>query len=388
MSRRVILITLDGVGVGALPDADRYGDAEAHTLLHVARASGGLRLPNLEMLGLGNVEALPGVEPVSSPSAWYGKMAEVSMGKDTTTGHWELAGLRIDQPFACYPQGFPDEIIDKFTALTGLRPLGNCAASGTEILRELGEEHIRTGRPIVYTSSDSVFQIAAHEEVIPVERLYEICSLARQILDPYQVVRVIARPFVGGGADSFERTSRRHDFSIPPCGETVLERLCAQGGQVHGIGKIHDIFAGVGLTSWESSESDRDGFDKLLGALGSLENGLLFVNLVDFDMRFGHRRDALGFAENLRAFDCRLPELMDKLTPSDLLIITADHGCDPTTPGTDHSREYVPLLIWRCGTTGGGPLGVRESFCDVAATIADWFGIEADYGRSMVPELG
>lgn len=387
MSRRVILITLDGVGIGALPDAERYGDAAAHTLLHVAQAGGGLYLPNLQQLGLGNIEALPGVDPVPLPRAFYGKMAEVSAGKDTTTGHWELAGLRIREPFACYPDGFPEQIIDKFTERTGLKPLGNCAASGTEIIQKLGDEHVRTGRPIVYTSSDSVFQIAAHEGIIPVQRLYEICKVAREILDPYQVVRVIARPFVGDSAASYARTSRRHDFSIPPCGETVLERLKTTGFQVHGVGKIGDIFAGVGLTSSESSESDRDGFDKLLRSLDTLESGLVFVNLVDFDMLYGHRRDAIGFAQNLRAFDNRLPELLGRLTQDDLLIITADHGCDPTTPGTDHSREYVPLLVWRKGREGGRFLGVRESFCDVAATAGDWLGVRADYGCSFAPEL-
>jgi len=387
MSRRVVLITLDGVGIGALPDADRYGDAASHTLLHVAQASGGLRLPILQQLGLGNIEALPGVAPVPQPRACFGKMAEVSAGKDTTTGHWELAGLKIRKPFACYPDGFPEQIIAKFTARTGLKTLGNIAASGTEIIQRLGDEHVRTGRPIVYTSSDSVFQIAAHEEVIPVQRLYEICKVAREILDPYQVVRVIARPFVGDSADSYERTTRRHDFSIPPCGETVLERLKKEGFQVHGVGKIGDIFAGVGLSSSESSESDHDGFDKLLRSLDALESGLVFVNLVDFDMRFGHRRDAIGFAQNLSAFDSRLPELLERLTQDDLLIITADHGCDPTTPGTDHSREYVPLLVWRKGREEGCSLGVRESFCDVAATVGDWLGVEADYGRSFAHEL-
>jgi len=384
MQRRVILITLDGVGIGALPDAERYGDAGAHTLRHVAQAYGGLSLPNLQRLGLGNIDPLPGVEPTPSPQACYGKMAEVSCGKDTTTGHWELAGLRIREPFACYPQGFPEEIIEAFTARTGLQPLGNCAASGTEIIRQLGEEHCRTGRPIVYTSSDSVFQIAAHEEVVPVDELYRICLIAREILDDYQVVRVIARPFVGHDSGSFVRTSRRHDYSIPPCGKTVLDQLSSAGLQVHGVGKIHDIFAGVGLTSWESSRSDEDGCDKLLNALETVSRGLVFVNLVDFDMRFGHRLDALGFAENLQAFDGRVPELLSALGAGDLLIITADHGCDPTTPGTDHSREYVPLLVWEPGMPAGSALGERQCFSDVAATIAGWFGLENDWGESFL----
>jgi len=384
VGRRVVLITLDGVGIGALPDAAGFGDVGAHTLRHVAAASGGLVLPTLQRFGLGNIELLPGVPPVQEPSAIYGKLAEISAGKDTTTGHWELAGLPTLTPFATYPDGFPDEIISAFATATGLTPLGNCAASGTEIIRLLGEEHCRTGRPIVYTSSDSVFQIAAHEEVIPPDRLYRVCQTARELLDRYRVARVIARPFVGCHAADFKRTSRRRDFSVPPHGRTLLDWVSGQGLQVHGIGKIADIFVGRGLTSSIKTESDRDGMDKILAALAEVDAGLIFANLVDFDMVYGHRKDALGFAENLERFDGWLPELLARLRTGDLLIITADHGCDPLTPGTDHTREYVPLLVWHPGLRAGRSAGVRSSFADVAATVACWLGCEQEFGESVL----
>ncbi len=386
--RRVILITLDGVGIGELPDAERYGDVGAHTLRHVAEACGSLDLPHLQRFGLGNIEALPGIPPVQDPSAIYGKLAEISTGKDTTTGHWELAGLPTLTPFATYPEGFPDEIIAAFATETGSRPLGNCAASGTEIIRLLGEEHCRTGRPIVYTSSDSVFQIAAHEDIIPPEQLYRICQATRDLLDRYRVARVIARPFVGHHAEDFKRTSRRRDFSVPPHGQTLLDRVAHQGLQVHGIGKIEDIFVRRGLTSSVKTESDRDGMDKILEALVRVEAGLIFANLVDFDMVYGHRNDALGFARNLMQFDRWLPEMMARLRSGDLLVITADHGCDPLTPGTDHTREYVPLLVWHPGLHTGHSVGVRPSFADVAATAASWLGCEQDFGTSVLPVVG
>lgn len=382
--RRVVLITLDGVGVGALPDAKAYGDEGANTLLHVAEACSGLCLPTLQGLGLGNILSFPGVPSVDIAGAAFGRMRERSAGKDTTTGHWELAGVVQADPFPTYPQGFPAEIMAAFRRETGLDPLGNIAASGTEILRQLGEEHVRSGRPIVYTSSDSVFQIAAHEEVVPVEKLYEICRTARRLLDPFRIGRVIARPFLGSCAADFKRTSRRHDFSLPPTAPTVLDLLSGTGLRVYGVGKIRDIFAGRGITDYVYSESNADGMAKTLAALDSVEFGLIFTNLVDFDMLYGHRLDAEGFGRALETFDRWLPDLLTALNDDDLLIITADHGCDPTTPGTDHSREYVPLLVWHRGLMVGRDLGERESFADVAATVAEAFGLPWEGGQGVL----
>jgi phosphopentomutase len=385
--RRVVLITLDGVGVGELPDADRYGDAGANTLKHVVQCCGGLQLPTLERLGLGNILPLPGVSPAASPAAAFGRMRELSAGKDTTTGHWELAGVIQTEPFPTYPAGFPREIIEAFVGETGCSPLGNVAASGTDILRHLGEEHLRSGRPIVYTSADSVFQIAAHEDIFPVDRLYEICRIARRILNPYRVGRVIARPFIGSCAADFRRTSRRHDFSLPPTAETILESIQRAGLRVYGVGKIRDIFAGWGITDFVYTGSNAEGMERTLEALEKVEKGLVFTNLVDFDMLFGHRLDPLGFGRALEEFDCWLPRLLERLEPYDLLLITADHGCDPTTPGTDHTREYVPLLAWHPRLRRGSDLGERDSFADVAATIAELFDIEFSVGRSVLSEL-
>lgn len=385
---RVVLITLDGVGIGALPDAELYGDAGADTLGHVAEACGGLSLPNLQRLGLGNIHPVGGVPPAVRPEAAFGRMRERSAGKDTTTGHWELAGLVRTEPLPTFPQGFPGEIIEAFRRETGLLPLGNVAASGTEILRLLGEEHLRSGRPIVYTSADSVFQIAAHEDVIPTERLYEICRIARRLLDPWRIGRVIARPFRGRSSDDFRRTADRHDFSLPPMGETVLDVLSASGASVHGIGKIRDIFAGRGITSHVHTGSNAEGMQRTLDALGEVERGLIFTNLVDFDMLFGHRLDHAGFGRALEEFDAFLPTLLSLLGPADLLLITADHGCDPTTPGTDHTREYVPVLMWRVGAATGRDLGERESFADVAATVAEFFSLSWKGGESLLKETG
>lgn len=385
--QRVILITLDGVGIGAQPDAGDYGSVGADTLRHVAEKCGGLQLPNLSLLGLGNVVSVPGLSPAVSPAAAYGRMLERSAGMDTTTGHWELAGLIQSQPFPSFPQGFPPEIMSAFAQEAGVESLGNFAASGTEILRQLGEEHCRTGKPIVYTSVDSVFQIAAHEEVIPVERLYEICRIARRILNPYQVCRVIARPFIGRNADDFRRTARRRDFSLQPNGVTLLDRLHEAGLEVYGIGKIRDIFAGKGVSTALASSSNADGMEKTGKALALLEKGLIFTNLVDFDMLYGHRRDAAGFGRALEEFDCWLPGFMDALSPRDLLIITADHGCDPTSPGSDHTREYVPLICWHKKMAGGRPLGLRQTFADVAATVANLFSVKIETGSSFSSDL-
>jgi len=377
-------MTLDGVGVGALPDAARFGDDGASTLLHVAQASGGLFLPNLETMGLGNIQPIPGVAPVRRPLASYGRMREQSAGKDSTAGHWEIAGLVQADPLPTFPGGFPQEIVDEFARETGLDLLGNVSESGTSIIRRLGEEHLKTGRPIVYTSVDSVFQIAAHERIIPVDRLYEICRIARRILDPYRVGRVIARPFVGSCRDDFLRTSRRHDFSLAPTGATVLDLLTSSGVNVVGVGKIWDLFAGKGITESFPTKSNADGMDRTLSLLDSLDRGLIFTNLVDFDMLYGHRKDARGLGAALEAFDLWLPRLKESLLPDDLLILTADHGCDPTTPGTDHTREYVPLLAWSPARQLPRMLGTRESFADVAATIGAFFGLDFRVGDSFL----
>lgn len=385
--QRVILITLDGVGVGGQPDAESYGDQDASTLPHVAEACGGLRLPNLARLGLGRIVPIAGVDAVSDPCGLFGRMLELSTGKDTTTGHWELAGLEQGQPFATYPEGFPAAVIDAFTALAGVPPLGNIAASGTEVLKLLGEEHLRTRRPIVYTSVDSVFQIAAHEDVLPRERLYALCQGMRQVLDGYRVGRVIARPFVGTGTDTFKRTEGRRDFSMPPQGDTLLDTMQEAGMTVIGVGKIGDIFTGKGISRSIKSTCNSDGMAKTSEALALIERGMVFTNLVDFDMLYGHRLDARGFGRALEEFDVWLEEFMAELQVGDLLIITADHGCDPTTPGTDHTRESVPLLVWHPGLMQGRGVGVRSSFADVAATIAEIFGLECGSGVSFADQL-
>jgi len=385
--KRVVLITLDGCGVGELPDAARYGDVGANTLGHVAEACDGLNLPHLRELGLGNILDLAGVAPVAAPRGGWGRMVEASAGKDTTTGHWEIAGIIEPNPLPTFPTGFPEEIIAALRRETGLDVLGNVAASGTEILKELGDEHVRSGRPIVYTSADSVFQVAAHEAVIPVERLYEICRIARRILDPYRIGRVIARPFVGDAPENYRRTAHRHDFSLAPTAPTVLDVLTGAGIPVFGVGKIRDIFAGRGIGDYVYSSDNHDGMVKTLTALAGMERGLIFTNLVDFDMLYGHRLDALGFGAALEEFDRWLPECLAALRNDDLLIVTADHGCDPTTPGSDHTREYVPLLVWSPAMARGMALGVRPTFADVAATVAEVFGVAAASGQSFRREL-
>jgi len=384
---RVILVVLDGVGVGALPDAADYGDTGANTLLHVATAAGPLKLPNLQRMGLGNICPAPGLPPSKQPGAAWGRMREISPGKDTTTGHWELAGLETTERFATHPHGFPPEIIDIFRRETGLEPLGNIAASGTDILRSLGEEHMASGRPIVYTSTDSVFQIAAHEEVISPERLYALCRTMRRALDPFMIGRIIARPFVGTGADDFTRTHRRHDFAMPPAAPTLLDALHTAGIPVTGIGKIADIFAGRGIGRSITTRSNADGMQQILKTLAEQPSGLLFANLVDFDMLYGHRLDATGFAAALVEFDRWLPQLQAAMRDDDLLLVTADHGCDPTTPGTDHSREYVPIIAWHRRLVFGRDLGTRGSFRDVAATVAAALGQHWRFGESFFREL-
>ncbi len=371
MINRVVLIILDSVGIGYLPDADEYGDKGANTLLHVAEAVGSLRLPNLERLGLGNIVAVPGIKAVERPEACFGKMQAQSAGKDTTTGHWEIAGIILEKPFPTYPNGFPKEVISEFEEEIGRQTLGNKKASGTIIIEELGKEHMRTGSPIVYTSADSVFQIAAHEEVIPIEELYKECRIARNILTgKHAVGRVIARPFAGE-LGSFKRTARRHDFSLKPPQKTMLDIISDAGKQVLAVGKIKDIFVGGGITDSVATSSNREGIERIKDYLDQAKQGLIFANLVDFDMLYGHRNDSQGYANALKEFDQLLPDIIAKLHEDDVLVISADHGTDPGFPGSDHTREYVPVLIAGEKIVKGKNIGVRESFSDLGATITD-----------------
>jgi phosphopentomutase len=372
---RIVILVLDGLGIGGAPDAAAYGDEGSDTLGNTARAAGGLRLPTLEALGLGAITEVVGVRPRDDHAAAVGAMREQSAGKDSTTGHWEMAGLVVPRPFPTYPNGFPAEVIDAFERAIGRPILGNVAASGTEILKTLGEAHLRTGAPIVYTSADSVFQIAAHEDLVPPERLYAWCRAAREILQgEHAVSRVIARPFVGQPG-AFQRTDRRRDFSLPPAGATVLDALVAAGLVVVGVGKIDDLFAGRGLTRAVHTHDDMDGLTQTVTALRQLGRGLVFTNLVELDTVYGHRNNVAGYARHLEAIDTRLPALLEACEPDGLAIIAADHGNDPTTPSTDHSRERVPLLAWRPGLAPGRRLGLRGSFADVAATVAAALGV-------------
>jgi phosphopentomutase len=378
---------LDSVGIGGAPDAAEFGDEGSATLPHVAEAVGGISLPNLGRLGLGRLAGIPGVPPVDTPAGAFGAMTERSPGKDTTTGHWEIAGVVLDQAFPLYPEGFPPEVIEAFERAAGTRTLGNYPASGTAIIEELGAEHVATGKPIVYTSGDSVFQIAAHVDVVPLERLYEMCRIAREILrGPHEVGRVIARPFTGlPGA--FERTPDRHDFSVLPPRPTILDEIAGAGLEVRGVGKIADIFAGRGITSSSPTKSNDAGIDAVIDAARLLSRGLVFANLVDFDQAYGHRNDPAGYAGALERFDMRLPEIRAALGDDDVLIVTADHGNDPTTPSTDHSRERVPVL---CAGARVRPvdLGVRKSFADCGATVAGLLGVRsAGPGASFADDL-
>jgi phosphopentomutase len=385
---RVIWIVLDSVGIGELPDAADYGDVGRDTLGHVAR-SRPLGLTNLVRLGLANIKPLDHLSPPAHPIGNFGKGTTVSPGKDTTTGHWEMAGILLDQAFPVYPHGFPPALIQEFERRIGRHTLGNKPASGTEIIKELGEEHVRTGFPIVYTSGDSVFQIAAHENVIPIAELYRMCEIARALLDgPNRVGRVIARPF-DGPSGSFRRTERRHDYAVEPPRPMLLDVLADHGIPVFGVGKIHDIYNGRGVGNYVTTKNNSDGMAKLAEALLRQSSGLIFANLVDFDMLYGHRKDVEGFARSLEEFDVLLGPLLSSLRPSDLLLITADHGCDPdpVNPTTDHSREYVPILAYHPGSPGGANLGIRSTLADMGQTIADNFGASIPHGTSFLQSI-
>jgi phosphopentomutase len=385
---RIIWIVLDSVGIGELPDAKDYGDAGRNTLGHIAR-SRPLRIPNLLQLGISKIAPLEFLPPPAQPSASYGKGATKSPGKDTTTGHWEMAGIWLDQAFPVYPHGFPREIIDEFERQIGRHTLGNKPASGTEIIKELGLQHVTTGFPIVYTSGDSVFQIAAHEDVIPIAELYRMCQIARKILDgPNRVGRVIARPFAGPPSN-FHRTERRHDYAVEPPWPMLLDVLAERNVPVFGVGKIHDIYNGRGVPDYVTTKNNSDGMAKLIEAIAQRDKGLLFANLVDFDMLYGHRKDVEGFARSLEEFDEQLGSFVKLLGPSDLLIITADHGCDPdpVNPTTDHSREYVPILAYTSRATEGRNLGTRSTLADMGQTVAANFGGEIPHGTSFLELL-
>ncbi|MCT4565228.1 MAG: phosphopentomutase [Maledivibacter sp.] len=376
MINRVTILVMDSVGIGALPDSEQFGDIGVNTLGNISKAMGGINLPNLVNLGLGNIDGLEGLDTAENPIGSSGRSMEMSNGKDTTTGHWEMAGLHIKEPFKTYPEGFPEHVISKFEELTGKKALGNKPASGTEIIKELGKEHMESGNPIVYTSADSVFQIAAHEEVIPLEELYKMCSIAREILKGEdQVARVIARPFIGELGD-FTRTPNRRDYSLDPFGKTILDYASEAGYDVMAVGKIEDIFNGKGITKEIHTKSNMDGVDRTIEFLSTDSKGIIFTNLVDFDAKFGHRRDPKGYKEALEEFDQRIPEILDSLRDDDMLIITADHGNDPTYKGTDHTREYVPIVVYGKQVKSGVNLGTRKTFADIAATIADILDVE------------
>ena len=380
---------MDSVGIGEAPDAELFGDKGADTLGHIAERMNGLHMPNLAKLGLSNIREIKGVEKANQPLAFYTKMQEASTGKDTMTGHWEIMGLNITTPFQVFPDGFPDDLMKELELKTGRGIIGNKPASGTAILDELGEEHMKTGSIIVYTSADSVLQIAAHEEIVPLDELYKICEIAREmtLADEYKVGRVIARPFIGEPGN-FKRTTNRHDYALKPFNRTVMDELKDAGYDVLAIGKISDIFDGEGVTQSLRTISNMDGMDKLLETINQEFTGLSFLNLVDFDALFGHRRNPEGYGQALEEFDERMSEVLNQLTVNDLLIITADHGNDPVHHGTDHTREYVPLLLYSKRFSGGHELPIRQTFADIGATVADNFNIKMpSYGKSMLAEL-
>ncbi|MFE0556277.1 phosphopentomutase [Paenibacillus sp. NPDC058910] len=386
---RIHLIVLDSVGIGEAPDAADFDDVGSDTLGHIARECGGLNMPNMAALGLSNIREIEGVPVADKPRAYYTKMQEASNGKDTMTGHWEIMGLYIDTPFRVFPDGFPDELIQRIEEKTGRKVIGNKPASGTEIIEELGEEHVKTGALIIYTSADSVLQIAAHEDIVPLKELYEICEFCREITleDPYMLGRIIARPFIGE-VGSFKRTANRHDYALKPFGRTAMNEMKDAGLDVIALGKISDIFDGEGITKAVRTVSNMDGMDKMVQTLGESFKGLSFLNLVDFDAVYGHRRDPKGYGQALEDYDQRLPEVFEKMTEKDLLIITADHGNDPTYKGTDHTREYVPLLVYSPRFAEGKELPLRKTFADLGATVADNFGVKIpEHGTSFLNDL-
>lgn len=388
MIDRVILIVMDSVGVGELPDANLYGDSGSNTIGNIAREVKNFKLNNLQALGIGNIDINLGLEKAESPMGSYGRAKEISPGKDTTTGHWEIAGVTLEQPFPTFPEGFSLELVEAFERAIGTKTLGNEVASGTEIIARLGEKHVETGYPIIYTSADSVFQIAAHEDVIPLSKLYEMCETARRLLTgKYAVGRVIARPFLGTGGD-YKRTSNRRDFSLKPIKKTMLEVISENSMNVIAVGKIEDIFAGVGITEAVHISNNMEGMDKTLEYMRTDKKGLIFTNLVDFDMIYGHRNDVSGYAQALMEFDGRLSEVFSAMKDSDVLIITADHGCDPTTDSTDHSREYIPLLVYGKYIKQGVNMGTRESFSDIGSTVLDFLGLPKEIqGTSFKKEV-
>lgn len=387
--KRIFLVVMDSVGIGEAPDANQFDDLGADTLGHIAERMNGLNMPTMGKLGLSNIREIKGIDKADQPLAHYTKMQEASNGKDTMTGHWEIMGLYIDQPFQTFPDGFPDDLLDELKEKTGRGIVGNKPASGTEILVELGEEHMKTGDLIVYTSADSVLQIAAHEDVVPIDELYEICETARKMTmnDKYMVGRIIARPFTGEPG-AFERTSNRHDYALKPFGRTVMNALEDSGLDVVALGKISDIYDGEGVTKAIRTKDNDDGMEKFIQSIDEDFHGLNFLNLVDFDAKYGHRRDPEGYGKALETFDERLPEVLAKLKEDDLLIITADHGNDPVHHGTDHTREYVPLIVHHKGVTSGKALPIRETFADIGATIAENFGVDMPkYGKSFLDEI-
>lgn len=377
MFKRAIWIILDSVGIGAMPDAEKFGDVGADTLGHVNAHRGRLNVPNLEKLGLFSIDGTSIYDSSVKPIGAYGKAAEISNGKDTTTGHWEMVGIETKKAFPTYPNGFPEDVMQEFLKRTGLTGyLGNCVASGTTIINELGDKHVKTGHPIIYTSADSVFQIAASEDVIPLQRLYEICEIARDMLrGEHEVARVIARPFIKENG-KYVRTSNRHDYSIEPSRNNLLSYMDNAGYRVTGVGKIHDIFCGVGIGDSVHTKSNIDGMEKTLDFMDTQHDGLIFTNLVEFDSTWGHRRDVEGYAGGLEAFDQELAKVLAKMRDDDLLIINADHGCDPAFKGTDHTREYIPVIMYHKGLKAPINLGTLKSFADIGATLADNFGVE------------
>ena len=387
--KRAILIVLDSLGVGELPDAKNYGDEGSHTLDNICKACGKLNIDELEKLGIGNIEGVTMPKACDSAIGAYGRSSEKSMGKDTVTGHWEIGGVILEKPLNTYPDGFSKEIIDEFLKRTNKENiLGNTVASGTAIIEELGEEHVKTGYPIIYTSADSVFQIAAHEDVIPVEELYKMCEIAREMLvDKWAVGRVIARPFTGE-VGSFKRTSNRRDYALDPFNKTMLEYLKESGKEVAAVGKIEDIYNKTGVTLAVHTKNNMDGVDKTLEYMDTVKEGLIFTNLVDFDMLYGHRNDAKGYGKAIEEFNDRLQEIYAKMTDEDMLILTADHGCDPTTASTDHSREYIPILVYGKNLKGNVNLGTRETFADIGKTILDFFNVENELvGKSFLNDI-